>query len=219
MTTHPTLRDTIEEAVRSHALYRMSGVNELWRCTCKDWEAQGLDGDPWQAHLTDALLAAVQPHIDAWTDNYAKAEVSATRDRARAERAEAELAAAKAERDALRGQLADAQDALERANTEARIATAQRDRWRDAAREARAALAAAEAREQAVREIAFDPDTISALERGAIGTPPNVDGLSKDEALGYAVDALRGIRRALSAVPGTAADPAHEQREGSDGSH
>ena len=51
---------------------------------------------------------------------------------------------------------------------------------------------------RAVHQIAFDPDTISALEHGAIEFGPNLhEGVSDGDALGYARDALRDIRRAI----------------------
>jgi hypothetical protein len=53
---------------------------------------------------------------------------------------------------------------------------------------------------RAVHQVAFDPDTTSALEHGVVGTPPNVEGLTVSEALGYAIDALRDIRATLNAL-------------------
>lgn len=50
---------------------------------------------------------------------------------------------------------------------------------------------------RAVHQIAFDPDTESALEVGQIRNGPYIEGVSKDEALSYARDALRDIRRAI----------------------
>ena len=50
---------------------------------------------------------------------------------------------------------------------------------------------------QAVHQIAFDPDTESALEVGQIRNGPYIEGVSKDEALRYARDALRDIRDAI----------------------
>ena len=51
---------------------------------------------------------------------------------------------------------------------------------------------------RAVHQIAFDPDTINALEHGAIEFGPNIyEAVSVGDALGYARDALRDIRRAI----------------------
>ena len=50
---------------------------------------------------------------------------------------------------------------------------------------------------RAVHQIAFDPDTESALEVGQIRNGPYIEGVSKDEALSYARDALRDVRDAI----------------------
>lgn len=51
---------------------------------------------------------------------------------------------------------------------------------------------------KAVVVIAFDPDTVSALENGAIEFGPNIyEAVSVGDALGYARDALRDIRTAI----------------------
>ena len=62
------------------------------------------------------------------------------------------------------------------------------------------ALEQAQAKLAEVRQIAFNLDTISAIERGAIGSPPHVEGVSIEGALGYGRDALRDIRNVLAGV-------------------
>lgn len=48
-----------------------------------------------------------------------------------------------------------------------------------------------------IRTIAFDPDTISAVECGAVRDDSYFDSLTAQESIGYAKDALRDIRAAL----------------------
>lgn len=63
---------------------------------------------------------------------------------------------------------------------------------------ARTDVPALEAALRAVHQIAFDPDTISALEHGTIEFGPNLyESVSGGDALGYARDALRDIRCAI----------------------
>ena len=51
---------------------------------------------------------------------------------------------------------------------------------------------------RAVHQIASDPDTISALEHGAVEFGPNIyEAVSVGDALSYARDALRDIRTAI----------------------
>jgi hypothetical protein len=174
MSDQPTLRDTVEETVRAHAFYRVSGAAKLWRCTCNWWETRSLRGDSWQAHFTDALTTAVQP----WLDGQAWADLTAERDALTALTAECSCATTYA---TYEGPEPDCPvHGAVRAFNEASAENAR----------LRAALAVADAREQAVRELCDEAERWYAKPGSAattMGGPPAIT-----------VDA---IRHALSAVP------------------
>ena len=50
---------------------------------------------------------------------------------------------------------------------------------------------------QLIASVAFDEDTVAAVESGVCFDGSSPSGLSIDEAMGYAVDALRDIRTIL----------------------
>jgi hypothetical protein len=142
---YAAVRPHIDKLTQSHTPDLVDWQLRITRALCRDCDSRGfrlndgLHGGGLCDHgrwWTEAgrILDGIRPELARLT-----AAIDALR--ARAEQAEDRLDGQAwedltAEWDALRGQLADSEDALERAKTEARIAIAQRDRWRDAAREA-----------------------------------------------------------------------------------